>query len=258
MATADSHLPLYDDPLLYDLMRVPSGDLLHYRRLALAAGGPVLELACGTGRLTLGLAEAGVPMVGLDQSAAMIGHARVKAEALPLDPAPQWVVGDMRQFRLGVRFPLILITFNSLQHLLDNDSVRACLACVREHLEPGGSLAFDVLCPDPGVLLGQPEPYPVSQFLVPPRDTAVTVLENVLYDRSSQVCEVHLEFIEQDAAGTVLGSRRMIQTMRMFFPLELQELLQVSGFQLVARQGDFVGTPFGPDSMRQICLATPF
>jgi len=251
-----SHLPLYDDPFLYDLMRVPAGDLPHYQRLSQAAGGPVLELGCGTGRLTLGLAEAGVPMVGLDQSAAMIRHAMAKAGQMRLDPPPHWVVGDMRQFALGERFPLVLITFNSLQHLLDNDSVRSCLAAVHDHLAPGGSLGFDVLCPDPGVLLGQEEPYPVSQFHHPLRDTTITVLENVHYDKAAQVAEVHLAFCEQDADGTVLGERRMVQTMRMFFPIELQELLWSCGFRLVARHADFAGTPFGPDSMRQVCLAT--
>jgi hypothetical protein len=161
----------------------------------------------------------------------------------------------MRQFALGERFPLILITFNSLQHLLDNDAVRSCLACVRDHLEPGGLLAFDVLCPDPAVLLGAPEPYPVSEFLYPSRDTVITVLENVYYDRASQVCQVHLEFVETDGQGTVVGARRMIQTMRMFFPVELQDLLLSAGFRLIARHGDFTGGAFGPESMRQVCLA---
>jgi SAM-dependent methyltransferase len=250
------HLPLYDDPLLYDLMRVPSGDLPHYERLVQAAGGPVLELGCGTGRLTLGLAEAGAEMVGLDQSAAMVQHGANKAAALGLARPPRWVVGDMRQFDLGEQFPLILITFNSLQHLLDNASVRSCLACIRDHLAPGGSLAFDVLCPDPGVLLGAEEPYPVSQFPYPQRETTITVLENVVYDRSSQVCDVHLTFVEQDAMGNVLGERQMVQTMRMFFPVELEELLASAGFRLVARHGDFAGMLFGPESMRQVCLAT--
>lgn len=256
MPEPQSQLPLYDDPFLYDLMRVPAGDLPHYQRLCLAADGPVLELACGTGRLTLGLAAAGVAMVGLDQSAAMVRHAMVKAEQQGVDPVPRWVVGDMRQFALGERFPLILITFNSLQHLLDNDSVRSCLAAVHDHLAPGGSLAFDVLCPDPQVLHGEAEAYPVSQFHHPLRGTTITVMENVRYDKAFQVANVHLEFVEQDDAGTVLGVRPMVQTMRMFFPIELQELLWSCGFRLVARHGDFAGTPFGPDSNRQVCLAT--
>ena len=91
----------------------------------------MLELACGTGRVAAALGA-----VGLDLDPAMAR--RAAARGVPV------VVGDMRSFAFGRRFPLVLIPWNSLQ-LLDAAGRAACLACVADHLAPGGLLGLELI-----------------------------------------------------------------------------------------------------------------
>jgi SAM-dependent methyltransferase len=114
-------------------------------REAAASGLPVLELGCGTGRVTIPIARAGVEVVGLDSSPAMLGIARRKAAAVGADVT--WVEGDMRDFALDQRFGLVIIPFRSFLHLLTDADQEACLACVRRHLIPGGRFALNFFVP---------------------------------------------------------------------------------------------------------------
>src|SRR3712207_9583685 len=100
-------VPLYDVPALYDLVVQPGPCEAFYREIAHRTGGPILELACGTGRLTRALARAGHEIVGLDASRAMLRAAQAKAEGEDVEIT--LVQGDMRSFDLGRRFPLVIV-----------------------------------------------------------------------------------------------------------------------------------------------------
>jgi ubiquinone/menaquinone biosynthesis C-methylase UbiE len=124
------------------------GDVPFYLELAreaAALGQPVLELGCGTGRVTIPIAQAGVEVVGLDNAPAMLNVARRKAAAAALDV--RWVQGDMRSFALDQRFGLVIIPFRSFLHLLTEADQLNCLACIRKHLLPGGRLALNFFAP---------------------------------------------------------------------------------------------------------------
>jgi SAM-dependent methyltransferase len=112
--------------------------------------GPVLELACGTGRLTIPIAQSGVAIVGLDQSASMLAHLRTKAKQAGIEIP--LVEGDCREFALGRLFALIFMAFNSMQHLHDYASLAELFRNVRNHLMPGGSFVFDVFNPSVAIL----------------------------------------------------------------------------------------------------------
>ena len=114
----------------------------------------MLELACGTGRLTPPLAGDGHEVVGLDASRPMLDAA--KRKALRAGVEARFVLGDMHDFDLGQRFGLLVVSCNSLAHLTDAADLRCSLGAVRRHLLPGGVLAFDVVLPNPR-LLAQPE-----------------------------------------------------------------------------------------------------
>jgi SAM-dependent methyltransferase len=116
------------------------GDVAWYVALARAVEPPVLELGCGTGRVTRAIMAAGRPVTGLDRSSAMLAVARRYAPDLPID----WVQGDMRAFDLGRTFGLVCIPFRGFMHLATDTDRRRALACIRAHLEPGGLLAFNV------------------------------------------------------------------------------------------------------------------
>ena len=108
---------------------------------AAARGEAVLELGCGTGRVTIPIAQAGVEVVGLDNAPAMLDIARRKAAAAGVDV--RWVTGDMRTFRLDRRFGLVIIPFRSFLHMLTDADQQACLSRVYEHLLPGGRFALN-------------------------------------------------------------------------------------------------------------------
>src|SRR5215475_12662699 len=128
----------------YAVIRDPSGDRAFYAELARASGGPVLELGCGTGRVLLPIAEQGIPCVGLDLSKNMLDVLRAKGPP----PSLSLVQASMTGFDLGgARFPLIFAAFRAFQHLCTVEEQLAALGCIRRHLAPGGTFAFDVFAP---------------------------------------------------------------------------------------------------------------
>ena len=125
-----------------------AGDIAFYDRLAQAAGGPVLELGCGTGRIALALAQAGLSVTGVDVSAGMLALARRKSERLAAaSRCLTFVEADMARLDLGRRFGMAFIAFRSFQHLLTVDEQRATLTGVRRHLRPDGRLALHLFDP---------------------------------------------------------------------------------------------------------------
>jgi SAM-dependent methyltransferase len=105
-------------------------------------GGPVLELACGGGKLLEAIARAGHEVVGLDLSAAMLGRARRRIASLPLEVAARisLVRGDMSDFDLGREFGAVVLADNSFREVETREALHACLRCIRRHLREGGLL----------------------------------------------------------------------------------------------------------------------
>src|SRR5580765_4977095 len=138
----------FDDGALYDIFfeRLDLG-LDFYLGLAQAAGGPVLDVACGTGRIMLPCLKAGVDVEGLDLFPGMLSRLRQKASALGFDPKLHQA--NMAAFRLSRRYAFIMIPFNAFVHNLTADDQLATLQSCRDHLAPGGLLAFDTAFPGP-------------------------------------------------------------------------------------------------------------
>jgi SAM-dependent methyltransferase len=244
---------LYEDAELYDrIVSPPAESLDFYLGEGRTASGDLLELACGTGRLTiplaLALSSAERRVTGLDRAPAMLAAARRKAADAGV--AIDLGSGDMRDFALGRRFGLIFVAFNSLLHLTTNDELRQCFACVRAHLAPGGTFAFDVFNPS-------------IPLLARARDERTMVMR--LHDE--ELGDVHVETtIDYDAATQVNRGAWIFSAagrpdyltvplhLRSIFPQELPMLLAANGLELVSRYGDFGGEPFTSDSARQVCI----
>ena len=241
----------YADPGLYDrVIAAGLDDLPYYMGLAKEARGPVLELACGSGRLTLPLAKAGVEVCGLDSSEAMLDAAETKAAAEGLQV--EWVRADMRHFQLGRPFALVILAFNSLQHLLERSEVEALLKRVRSHLAPGGRFAFDVHNPKLDLLARDP----VERYFVEPspeaREDEVVMWEGVRYDSAAQVN--HITWTLKGVSG---GEEREIRlALRQYFPQELRALLEYNGFKVEHCYGDFGKKPFGDGDLKQVLVCT--
>ena len=122
-------------------------DVEFYVEEARASGGPVVELACGTGRIAVPVAKAGIGVIGVDGSAAMLEVAREYAAAEGVEQLLDLRHGDFREPPVSERVPLVLIPFRSLLHMTtEADRLRA-LTAARELLLPGGRLIFDVFAP---------------------------------------------------------------------------------------------------------------
>ena len=126
-----------------------AGDVAFYARVARELGGPVLELACGTGRIALPLAKAGLHVTGIDRSEATLTTARCKVAALPDSVRERLTLvnQDMSALDLGRRFGFVFVPFRSFQALLTIDLQRKSLDAIRRHLESTGRVALHLFDP---------------------------------------------------------------------------------------------------------------
>jgi SAM-dependent methyltransferase len=226
-----------------------------YLGFAKRLGGPILEAACGSGRLLLPLARAGYEVVGLDSSDAMLVLARAK---LTLEPEVanrvQLVCGDMRTAKLGQRFNLAIVALDSFGLMTtQRDQLRA-LVTLRRHLSPKGALVLDLAN---GNLRGG-EPEEETRLHQSRRDAerGVEIVEWVFRraDHARQVDRLLHLYDETVADGTVRRTSVELE-LRYFTRFELELLLERSGYVLEALFGDYDLAPYGPHSERLIALA---
>ena len=247
---ASRNRSFYEDATLYDAIAgEPAPGLALYERLAKQSPGPVLALACGTGRYANELARAGLEVTGLDLSSAMLERAKRKAVDDGL--SVRYELGDMRRFDLGAGYGFVFIARNSFQHLLTLGDAEACLTSVRAHLARKGRFLIEVFNPDIMILARDPdERFPAGEFTDPETSTAYRIEQTTNYDRASQVNHVTW-FI-----GREHGPDEQILEfeMRCFFPQEFDALIEHNGFGIVEKFGDHDGNPFAADSPLQICL----
>ena len=122
-------------------------DVELYVEEALASGGPVVELAVGTGRIAVPTAKAGIGVIGVDQSPGMLDVARAYAEREGVVERLDLRVGDLRDPPVTEHVPLVTIPFRSMLHMADDDDRGRALRAAASMLEPGGRLVFDVFAP---------------------------------------------------------------------------------------------------------------
>jgi SAM-dependent methyltransferase len=254
---------LYDSFIAdyYDESPIVKGrlqDVAFYRDAARDFGDPVLELGCGTGRVTMALAQAGKRVTGLDLSERMLERAVKKRAALFTEERERvhLVQGDMAQFDLGEKFRLIIIPFRPLQHLLEVKQQMDCLECVRKHLAPGGRLVLDVFQTDAERMH---DPVHMREMLVTEYNTAdgrrVKITERVAgFHRAEQINDVEMIFSVVHPGGR---QERMVFAwpLRYFFRYEVEHLLARCGFRVAAEYGDFDRTPIQNDSPEMIFVA---
>lgn len=247
---------LYERPRYYDhAYRRHRQDLEFYVELARAARGPVLELGAGTGRVTLALARAGVQVVGVDRSKAMLAVARARLDRLPrrLRDGVTLRAGDLRSLRLRRRFALVIAPFNLFMHLYTRRDIERALSTVHAHLSPRGRFALDVLMPDLGTLRRSPDRVYRCRPVFDPTDGKRHAYgESFAYDPVPQVQTVRMMFQRLDRPEL---DRTTPLTLRFFFPEELQTLLHYNGFTVTARYGDFQRGALTADSENQVILA---
>ncbi len=254
----------FEDPAYYsDTYDWRDEDVLYYRDVAVKHGR-VLEHGIGNGRVALPMARAGVEVTGIDHSAAMLDHFRELLEKEP--PAVRKRItlhqGDVRTTRLRKRFPLVICPFNAALHLYTREDVEGWLARVREHLEPGGELVFDISMPIPKDLARDPKrAYRVAPFQHPTAGR-VAYREHFDYDRVRQIQFVSMFFEPaprkgRTSKGQITEPFMTPLAQRQFFPQEMEALLHYNGFDVKELYGDFERGPLVQTSDIMVWHAEP-
>ncbi len=240
----------------YDLtQRGVSGDLDFYMEMAKQAGGEILDLACGTGRVTIPLAEAGLSVTGLDLSVEMLRRAEKKAAERGVLEKITFLQGDMRQFELGKQFSLIMIPFRSFLHLLHIHEQMKALTAIRKHLAPGGKLVFNVFVPQITHLYEESEKMALRGIYPLENGEQVAMWDFTRYDHFQQLSEVTRTYERISEEGVVTEKVVGRFTLRYIFPAELHHLLRINGLKVVQRYGSFAKTTFDQNSSELIIVA---
>jgi SAM-dependent methyltransferase len=246
-----SNLEIYSDPTNYDLESgVPEIETSVLWEHAAQASGPVLELGCGTGRITIPLARRGIAMTGLDVLPHMIDHAKRKSAGLPIS----WVCDDVCDFQLETRFSLVFTWGGVLQHLLHRTEQEAMLARVREHLAPGGRFIVDAFFKHPESMVDDLEEEGWFSYIDQEgREVLVSGMDR--YSHLTQIWRqiMYRRWIE-DGEPQSVGPINL--DLRYFMPQELESLLHFCGFTVQSRYGSWEGSPLTEDSHSQIYVCS--
>ncbi|HET9852519.1 MAG TPA: class I SAM-dependent methyltransferase [Candidatus Limnocylindrales bacterium] len=254
---ADPDRTLYSDSLgteIYDLQsaaiapeRPSGGDVAFFRRLAETAGGPVLEIGSGTGRVAIQLAEAGFDVVGIDRSTAMLRVAEGRRASLAPEVAGRltFLVGDMTALDLGRPFGLIVAPSRVFQFALTSEAQRAALRAMKAHLRVDGRLVLDLF--DPAFeYIGPDAIFPArSGEVVHPRTGNVVVWEILGRppDPAAQLVVSDWTARELGPSGEVLREETERLTLRWSTRSEMRLLFELEGLEVDAEYGDFDGGP---------------
>jgi 2-polyprenyl-3-methyl-5-hydroxy-6-metoxy-1,4-benzoquinol methylase len=240
---------IYHNGQHYDLLLPDHGnDLPFWLRWAERCGGPILELGCGTGRLTIPIAKRSFDMTGIDFTAAMLNEARTKSNAAHAQIS--WVEGDMRSFDLGQQFNMIFLPANTLCHLLTNADFEACIKCVQNHLSKNGRFIVDVFVPNLSLLLASSARREFSRYLDPNGMGEIVVTSLNQYAADTQINHVQTFYKLPGQLDEIAGELNM----RMYFPQELDALLCYNGFAIEAKFGTYNEARFGPQSEKQLVV----
>lgn len=240
------------------------GEIDFYRAYAAKAKSQdrsVLELACGTGRVAIRLAQDGASVVGLDISPDMINVAMQKTTGLE---NARWIEGDMRSFQIDETFELALIPGHAFQNLNTPQDQVACLECIQQHLNPGGILIVHLdhmnienmrwlggLCGEKRGVFKAAE-----QFQHPQTGHQVRASRAWTYEPSTQTAIVQTVWEEIAANGDVLNrvERRPIR-LHCVFRFEMEHLLARAGFEVTAVYGDFFRHELQDESPSMVWVA---
>jgi ubiquinone/menaquinone biosynthesis C-methylase UbiE len=200
-------------------------DVEFYVEEALASGGPIVELAVGTGRIAVPVAEAGVRVIGVDASAGMLEVARAFARERGVEELLDLRLGDLRRPPVHERVPLVIVPFRSLLHMTTESDRLAALRAAGRLLEQEGRLVFDVFAPS---------------------GEDIETTHGRWIEREPGIFE-RADWNEQERTLTLSvrgGESASTMTLAWLSPPEWQALLEQAGFAVEALYGWFDRRPY--------------
>ena len=234
------------DANIYDGMNTHIDDLLFYKRwLPKNKSACILELCCGTGRLTIPIAEDGYNISGVDYTFSMLEQAKAKASEAGLKI--EFIEADIRTLDLQNKYDLIFIPFNSIHHLYLNEDLFKAFNTVKKHLKTGGRFLLDCFNPNIQYIV-EHEKKQIEVAAYTTKDGREILIKQLMrYERKTQINRIEWHYF-------INGKFDSIQNldMRLFFPQELDTYLDWNGFKIIHKFGSFEEEAFYDSSEKQI------
>jgi len=235
---------------LYDLDPRPifKDDIPFYLDLAATFGDPILELGCGTGRVSIELAAAGYEVWGIDLSQEML--TRLESKINRREGSSNYRLrishGDMTAFRVDCKFSLVIIPFRSIQALPDTQAMSRCLQCVADHLVPGGRLVIHLFRPQAKLDQSWVQPAQLDWEVVNPETGDMVKRYQIRrsIDVANQTLRVDQEYRVANAANE---KQCFIQplTISYLYEDQLRKLVDSNNFLVEEEFGYFDRRPLG-------------
>ncbi|KIL53117.1 class I SAM-dependent methyltransferase [Jeotgalibacillus campisalis] len=239
----------YDDPALYDKENAQYlSELPFLLKWASKTQGTILDLACGTGRVTIPLAQKGYHLAGVDIHSGMLKEAKRKSAGSDLNI--DWIEQDCTKLDLSFRSHLVYSVGNSFQHFLTNEAQDGLLSSVNQHLETDGIFIFGTRFPNAEELL-QPSTEEYWRTYTD-HDCKVDVSTLSDYDALNQIQHYTTIRKFKNSHGEMVDEKRTKISLRYVFPKEMERILYANGFDIVAVYEDWNDTPVTDDSMEMV------
>ena len=231
---------------IYDGLNNSLSDLEFYKKwLPQNKDAKILELCCGTGRLTIPIAKDGYNICGVDYTPSMLEQAKAKATEAGL--RIDFIEADIRTLGLQEQFDLIFIPFNSIHHLYRNEDLFKALDNVKKHLKDGGLFLFDCFNPNIQYIVENEKRQAVIAEYKTDDGRNVLIKQTMRYESATQINRIEWHY-------SINGEFHSIQNldMRLFFPQELDSYLKQAGFNIIHKFGGFGEEAFSNESEKQI------
>jgi SAM-dependent methyltransferase len=233
-------------------------DLPFYLELAEQYGGPVLEIACGTGRVTLPIARKRIEICGVDNSTPMLQmlNQHLAGEPQAIRERVRVQEGDMRSLRLDRKFPLVMIPFRPMQHMFTVEDQVAALKTAAAHLTDDGMLAFDVFYPKfevIGTKVGEEVPEMEWISAADPTKLVRRFFRKDSIDKIHQIFNFTFIFRTYQSGTQVLEETEAFRLCYYTYP-HLRALFLLAGLESVAEYGSFAKTPLDNSAEQMIFL----
>ncbi len=237
---------IYNSPDLYDAIHKNYiWDNRLIKNMASKSGGPVLELASGTGRLTKIIIDLKLDYTGIDLSDAFIKKAKKN-----FSNGAKFYLENMQNFNLLKKFKFIFIGFNSFLHNLTDKSAKSCLSCVYKHLDSKGLFLISLYIPNPSFLFREPNKlYSATDYFLF-NGNKCRIMEKNDFDQKTQINELTW-YLEKNG---VLQKENYNFSQRMYYPHMMDLLFDYSGLKIKEKLGDYDGSPMDSNSEMQIYI----
>ncbi|SHF82017.1 class I SAM-dependent methyltransferase [Ornithinibacillus halophilus] len=241
----------YDDPIIYD--KENNGyrpELPFLLKWASKMKGTIIDLACGTGRLTIPMAESGYHLIGVDIHRGMLNEAKEKARIQNV--SVKWIEQDGTNLELNVKSNFIFTVGNSFQHFLTNVDQDKLLSSVHKHLDNDGIFIFGTRFPSAEELLQPPTEEYWRTYIDKESNATVELFTISNYDALEQVQHYTTIRKYKNIDGELFKEKRTKISLRYVFPKEMERLLQSNGFEIVDIYSDWNETPVTNNSYEMV------